>query len=97
MDNTFVANRIKSLRESRKLSGNALANIAGVSPTYIYQLEQGLKSPTVEYLSYICDALGVSLSDFFLEKRSDSKKLFLDELNEEQVSLLSDFINSLKK
>ena len=64
MDNLQVAERIKKLREKHRLTKNALANLAGVSPTYIYQLEQGLKSPTVEYLGYICQALNVSLSDF---------------------------------
>lgn len=99
MDNTFVANRIKTLRESKKLSGNALANLAGVSPTYIYQLEQGLKSPTVEYLSYICDALDISLSEFFFEDSSaDSRsKKLLDELSEDQIIILSELIKSFKK
>lgn len=41
MDKFEVARRIKSLREAKNLTQNALANNAGVSPTYIYQLEKG--------------------------------------------------------
>ena len=51
MEKLDVANRIKDLRIQKGLSQNALANLAGVSPTYIYQLERGEKSPTVEYLT----------------------------------------------
>ena len=54
MEKSEIANRIKELREAKKMTQNALANAAGVSPTYIYQLERGEKSPTVEYLDHIC-------------------------------------------
>ena len=53
MEKLDVANRIKDLRNQKGLSQNTLANLAGVSPTYIYQLERGEKSPTVEYLYYM--------------------------------------------
>ena len=64
MEKIEVARRIKELREKNHLSQNALANLAGVSPTYIYQLERGEKSPTIEYLNYICGALNISLNEF---------------------------------
>lgn len=92
MDNSQVAEKIKKLREKRHLTKNALANLAGVSPTYIYQLEQGLKSPTVEYLGYICQALDVSLSEFFREEGSET----ILQLSEQQKGLLAEFIESLK-
>ena len=65
MEKMEVANRIRELREAKKMTQNALANAAGVSPTYIYQLERGEKSPTVEYLDHICWGLGLTLKDFF--------------------------------
>lgn len=92
MDNLYVATKIKFLREQKQLTRNALANLAGVSPTYIYQLEQGLKSPTVEYLGYICQALGVSLSEFFREEKKENDL----PLSERQKELLTQFIESLK-
>ena len=54
-------------RQGRLLSGQSSC----VSPTYIYQLEQGLKSPTVEYLGYICAGLNISLAEFFAEEQSE--------------------------
>ncbi|MBQ4443374.1 MAG: helix-turn-helix transcriptional regulator [Clostridia bacterium] len=99
MDNATVGARIRQLREERKMNRNELANKAGVSPTYIYQLEKGEKSPTVEYLGYICDALSVSLHEFFSANTNgaDGKIDFsLATLTQEQKNFLELFLNSLK-
>ncbi len=97
MDKTEVANRIKTLREARKLTQNALAYQAGVSPTYIYQLEKGEKSPTVEYLDHICWGLGITLEEFFCTKKKSDNETGdkLSNLTAEQKKLLNDFLNSL--
>ena len=90
-----VAKRIKFLRESKGMNRNQLANKAGVSPTYIYQLEKGEKSPTVEYLNYICWGLGVTLQEFFNVDNQTTNKDKLSELTPEQKSNLNKFLNSL--
>ena len=69
MEREEVAKRIRELREERHLKQNALANLAGVSPTYIYQLERGEKSPTIEYLDHICWGLGITIEEFFSTKK----------------------------
>ena len=92
MEKIEVARRIKELREKNHLSQNALANLAGVSPTYIYQLERGEKSPTIEYLNYICGALNISLNEFF----SSSDTVFsVNSLSETQLEYLNAFLNSI--
>ena len=85
------------IREKENITQNALANRAGVSPTYIYQLEQGLKSPTVEYLGYICAGLNISLAEFFAEEQSEKNVAgrTTDALNEKQKRLLDEFLSSL--
>lgn len=97
MDKYEVAKRIKNLREAKNLTQNALANNAGVSPTYIYQLEKGEKSPTIEYLDHICWGLGISIEEFFSAKEQLENKLDdkLSALTAEQKKLLNDFLNSL--
>lgn len=97
MDKFEVAKKIKALREARNLTQNALAYQAGVSPTYIYQLEKGEKNPTVEYLDHICWGLGITLEEFFCtkEKRNNAICDKLSALTEEQKKLLNDFLNSL--
>ena len=97
MDKYEVAKRIKTLREAKNLTQNGLANNAGVSPTYIYQLEKGEKSPTIEYLDHICWGLGISIEDFFStkEKSEERKADKLSILTTEQKKLLNEFLNSL--
>lgn len=60
-----VAKQITRFREERGYSVNKLANLAGISQSYLREVELGNKNPTVEILSYICDALKISLADFF--------------------------------
>lgn len=96
MEKMEIARRIKLLRERKGLKQNTLANLAGVSPTYIYQLEHGEKSPTVEYLAYICDALGITLEQFFGPQDGlPQQKNRVEDLSPAQLSLLNDFLNSL--
>lgn len=94
MDKTELGLRIRTLRENKGMKQNALANKAGVSPTYIYQLERGEKSPTVEYLEYICEALGITLADFFSDS-PQNKVNYVDNLSSEQLSLLNAFLHSI--
>ena len=92
MTNAEVGARLTFLREKRHMNKNELANAAGVSPTYVYQLEKGEKSPTVEYLGYLCDALGVTLASFFSPAQEPNN---LASLSPHQKSLLNDFLASL--
>ena len=94
MTNVEVGERIRHFREQKHMNKNELANLAGVSPTYVYQLEKGEKSPTVEYLGYLCDALGITLCDFFSQnKENDYDRIHA--LSLEQKQHLNAFLNSL--
>jgi transcriptional regulator with XRE-family HTH domain len=58
------------LAEARRragLSQEALAARAKLHPTYISQLERGLKSPTVRVLVTIANACGIKASDILRE------------------------------
>lgn len=91
--------RIISLRESIGISTNKLANKAGIAQSYLRDIELGKKNPTVEVMSYICDALGISLADFFVEDKDDINPLLkkaLKTLDDEQQKMLAIFINTLK-
>lgn len=62
-----IGNRVKQLREYKKYSINKLANMAGVSQSYLRDVELCNKNPTVAFISLICDALDISLQDFFCD------------------------------
>ena len=94
MEAKDVGKRIKELREERQLTQYALAHQSRVSPTYIYQLERGEKSPTIEYLEHICWGLGINLTDFFKDP-TPTQNDKLDTLSTEQRKLLNDFLKSL--
>jgi len=56
----------EELRKARELAGltqEQLSFQAGLSRPYVSQLERNLKSPTVDTLFRICDALEVEAAD----------------------------------
>lgn len=96
-----VGKRISFFRQQQGLTINKLANLAGISQSYLRDIELGNKQPTVEYLSYICDALNISLSDFFddsVQKKISEDPLIkaIFRLNERQKEALLAFLNTLK-
>lgn len=93
-----VGERIIELRTARGITTNKLANMAGVSQSHLREIELGKRNPTVETLSFFCDALGVSLADFFSDAESGTVNPLLltavKNLTESQQLKLADFINS---
>jgi transcriptional regulator with XRE-family HTH domain len=60
----------EALRRARKAAGisqEELAFEAQVDRTYVSQLENGHKSPTVEVLFRICQALGMAASELIAQ------------------------------
>ena len=92
-----VGERIKYFRVRKGITVNKLANIAGISQSYLRDIELGKKQPTVEYLSYICDALGVSLENFFSDtKENRSLMEEIEKMTQEQKSALLVFLKTIK-
>lgn len=60
-----VGERIKYFRSQKNYSVNKLATMAGISQSFLRDVELGNRNITVNNLSYVCDALDISLSDFF--------------------------------
>lgn len=57
--------RIKDLRQHKKLSQEALANIANVDRTYVNSVENGRRNISVELLEKLIIALGTTFEIFF--------------------------------
>ena len=91
-----VGTRIEELRENRGYSQNRLAEWAGVSQTHLRRVELGEADITVGHLRLICDALGISLKDFFSESdETDEITAAVSALSVKQRKLLSEFLKSL--
>lgn len=95
-----IAQRIIYFREKRGITTNKLANLAGISQSHLREIELGQRNPTVETLSYFCDALGISLEEFFRESECEidpSLMTALKKLSEKEQQSLADFLNMIKK
>lgn len=67
-----INKRITYFRTLKGYSVNKLANLSGISQSYLREVELGNKNPTVEILSLLCDTLDISLKDFFDDQTSDN-------------------------
>ena len=91
-----VGKRIEELREKRGYSQNRFAEWAGVSQTHLRRVELGEADITVGHLRLVCDALGVTLRDFFnCEDESGEFAAAFSALSVKQRKLLTDFLKSL--
>lgn len=66
-----IGQRIKQLRIKNGLTLEELASRTELSKGFLSQLERDLTSPSISTLSDITEALGISLSTFFLEEKQE--------------------------
>ena len=66
-----LGNNIRSLRAHRQYSQADLAEKAGISITFLSNIERGLKYPKPAILSQIAEALGVEVYELF-KKNSEA-------------------------
>lgn len=72
-----VGNRLRQLREARKVSMRTLATMSGLSANALSMIERGKTSPSVSTLYRIADALTVPVTDFFGPDEARKRVVFL--------------------
>ena len=91
-----ISGRIISLRERCGLTQNGLAEKAGVSQTHLRRVELGQADITVGHLQLLCDAMSISMEEFFKEEtKSDEISAAFSKLSPKQKTLLLAFLESL--
>ena len=91
-----IGKKIKELRMQKGITVNRLANLSGVSQSYLRDIELGNKQPTVEYLSYICEGLEITLSEFFEStEKNDELTHLINKLKPEQKDSLIEFLKTM--
>lgn len=60
---TALAGNLKRLRTRKKLTLRAAGSLAGLSGVYIWQIEAGIRAPTLVAVQKLADALGVKVAD----------------------------------
>lgn len=73
-----IIERIKAIREGKRLSQLDLSLISGVSQTAISQIETGKKSPTLATFLRLCDALEISPETVLERSLDDDEKRKID-------------------
>ena len=91
-----VSKRLIILREKCGLTQNGLAERAGVSQTHLRRVELGQADITVGHLQLLCDAMSISIQEFFKEESdSDEIAVVFSKLSPKQKTLLLTFLESL--
>ena len=62
---TQFAKRLKTRRIEKQLTQEELAEITGLSTSFISSMERGINAPSFETLESIAKALDVSVKDLF--------------------------------
>lgn len=107
-DDIQIGEQIRYYRRKNGISQETLALIADLNPAYVGQIERGIKSPTINTLKKLADALGVSLATLFTPIANEQKHLSeirkyetekimlsINRLNDSELILLSQIITHL--
>ncbi len=107
-DNIQIGEQIRYYRNKNGISQETLALIANVNPAYVGQIERGVKSPTINTLKKLSNALGIDLATLFSPipdtkehlseiRKHETEKIMLsiNKLNDNELILLSKIIKDI--
>jgi len=91
-----ISKRLIDLRKKCGYTQNGLAERAGVSQTHLRRVELGQADITVGHLQLLCDAMSISLKEFFEEDtNTDEISVVFSKLSPKQQKLLLAFLEDL--
>ncbi len=92
-----IGKRLIALRKQCGYTQNGLAERAGVSQTHLRRVELGKADITVGHLQLLCDAMSISLRDFFDEASdADDTAVAFSSLSPKQKSFYLRFFKVSK-
>ncbi len=95
MTKAEIGKRIKETREEAKITREELADKAGISTKFLYEIENGKKGLSAETLLKISRALSCS-SDYILTGKNkedyDSINKMLESFNKKQLNSISEIL-----
>ena len=100
MDEKDFALRLAQLREKKNISAREMSLAIGQNPGYINNIESGKSLPSLPGVFYICDYLGISVSEFFDLDTKNPIKLDaiisdLKKLDDAQFENIANLVKSL--
>lgn len=85
----MIGDRVKKLRQEKKMSLSELALKAGVAKSYLSSLERNLQTnPSVQFLEKIASVLGIPIDSLILEQ------LNKEDLDSEWMKLVQEAMTS---
>ena len=91
----LVGERLRAVRESKKLSQGHIENKTGLLRCYISRCENGHTTPSIETLEKWVRSLGISMSQLFADNGQDSKSLTALKTNTPKLDRAA--MNSLRR
>ena len=91
-----ISKRLIHLRQQCGYTQNGLAERAGISQSHLRRVELGQADITIGHLELLCDAMSISLNDFFNElSTEDEIATAFSKLSPSQKKLLLVWLESL--
>ena len=95
MSKIEIGKRIKEIREETKLSREELADKAGISIKFLYEIENGKKGLSAETLLKISQALSCSCDYILTGKNKENYEVVngIGNYNQKQLKHISEILN----
>lgn len=92
-------NRIREIRNEKKISAREMSLDLGQNVNYINLIENGKRQPSIQGLYLICEYFNISISDFFASFQNTEDKenpaFILEKLSSVQKNYLLEFLKSV--
>ncbi len=101
--NVHLGVRIKELRKRAGFSQEDLAESVGIDGKYVSRIEVGKRSPSLETLFHIADALAVDVHELFDFSHHDAEEVspkgiekYIKGANKEQLQLIYKLVRAVR-
>ena len=100
MDLQFIRDRISVLRTKKNVSEYRMSTDLGHSKSYMQSISSGRSVPSLGEFLYICEYLGITISEFFDFDNNNPTKLnkineYLKKLDDEQLEMVENLVKNL--
>ncbi|WP_090085078.1 helix-turn-helix domain-containing protein [Lentibacillus persicus] len=87
----MIGEKIKQMRQEKKMSISELAEKAGVAKSYLSSIERNLQTnPSIQFIEKVSAVLGISANDLIREDRADGDV----QLDGEWLQIVQEAMNS---
>lgn len=88
----LLGQRIRNLRNDRRMSQEELSFKAGISPAHLGQIERATKNPTIDTISKIATALDIPIAALFTADAvsSPAQNAVVGKINAQLLSMSED-------